>query len=148
MKGWRVLPVTGTESKPFHTKEVVSRRWQLKCGTSAHMVPHLSVWAARSSRCGGEQHFLEDTTNTWLCPSLLRREPEPQPNVRPWMSHFQLQGWWAGHKHHLWGWSPPQRRAEKSLCFHFTARLSLLIPLIQMLLFMLLREVNIADRNR
>lgn len=115
--------------------------------TYAHMVPHLLVLRARDSSCSSEQHFL-DTPCTWKSPFLLHWEPEPQPNVRPWMSRFPLWYRSTGHKHYLWAWRYLPSHATMLWCFHFTARLSPLILLIQMLLFMLLREGSISDMNQ
>lgn len=116
--------VMATKSELFHSKEMVRGRWQLNYITYAHMVPHLSLLWARNSRCGSEQHFLEDTPCTCHSPSPLHWEPEPQPNVRPQMSHFHLWYWSTGHKHYLWWWRYLPSRAEMACCFHFTARLS------------------------
>lgn len=60
------------------------------------MVPHLSASGARNSRCGSEQPFLEDTPCTSSSSLPLRGEPEPQANVRPWMSLLHLWYWWMG----------------------------------------------------
>lgn len=101
------------------------------------MVPHLSAFGARNSRCGSGRPFLESTP---CSPSPLHWGPEPQPNVRPWMSHFHLCYWWTGHKHNLWGWRYLPSHAERARCFHFVACLSPLVLSIQMLLFMLMWE--------
>ena len=126
---------------------MVSCRWQLNCITYAHVVPRISVLWARNSRCGSEQHFLEDTPCTWHSPSPLHWEPEPQPSARPSMAHFRLWYWSTGREHYLWGWRHPPSHAEMAHCFHFTTRLSPFILLIQMLLFMLPWEANISDMN-